>query len=296
MVPSLSLLMFFVVTVLAAGPLAWSQEASTPEDGKYLLRYEFQKGETLRWKVTHLATTETSIKGNSQSSKSRSVSTKAWHIDDIAENGDVTFTHSVEHVEMWQKLSDRPEVIYDSAEGGDVPAEYQQVAKTVGVPLTKVTISAEGKLIERKSATGQPNFGLGDIVMLLPPKPVRVGSKWYEPSEIQIRQPDERVKRIKVRKSYTLKKVKTGVATIDVRTEVLTPIDEASVKAQLVQQLVNGTIKFDLDAGRILSRRMDWDEAVIGFNGPESMMKYLARFTEEPLSDRTAKREDARRE
>ncbi len=262
------------------------------EETKYLLRYQFSEGEKVRWEVTHLATTETQIQGNTQSSKSRSVSTKVWQIDSISDEGNITFTHSVENVDMWQKLSDRPEVRYNSAEDEEVPSEYEQVAKTIGVPLTSVTISAEGRLIERDSRGGQTNFGLGDIVMLLPPKPVQAGSKWHEPAEIQLREPSQRMKRIKIRKLYTLKKVQTGVASIEVKTEVLTPIRDASLKAQLVQQIADGTVKFDVDAGRVISRQMDWDETVIGFNGNDSLMEYQARFKEKllPATPRTARR------
>ena len=128
--------------------------------------------------------------------------------------------------------------------------------------------------------------------MLLPEKPVKIGSTWYEPSELRNRLPDGRVKRVKIRKLYELVKVKTGVATISIKTEVLTPFNDARIQSQLVQQLTDGTIKFDLDAGRILSKQLDWDETVVGFNGADSLMKYLARFTEEllPAEARTAQR------
>jgi len=54
-----------------------------------------------------------------------------------------------------------------------------------------------------------------------------------------------------------------------------------------MQQLTNGTVKFDIDAGRVLKKQMEWDESVVGFNGADSMMKYVARYTEEiqPASD-----------
>jgi hypothetical protein len=72
----------------------------------------------------------------------------------------------------------------------------------------------------------------------------------------------------------------------------LTPIEAASVKAQIVQQLSNGTIKFDVDAGRVLSKELDWDETVVGFQGENSLMEYRARVTEKLLDGptRTAKR------
>ena len=71
-------------------------------------------------------------------------------------------------------------------------------------------------------------------------------------AEIRIREKDGRQKTIKIRKQYKLMKIETGVATISVETQVLTPVNNSAIKAQLIQQLTNGTIKFDIDAGRIL--------------------------------------------
>jgi hypothetical protein len=247
---------------------------------EYLLRYKFQPDELIRWKVTHLGTTETTIQGNTQSSKSRSVSTKQWRVTQVDELGNITFTHSVSDVEMWQKLSDRPEVSYNSRTDKEVPPEYEFVASTLGKTLATVVVAPDGQIVKRDGSPAL-NLGLGDIIMLLPPKPVKVGGRWHEPSEIQGRLSDGTVKRIKVRKSYTLEKVQTGVASINVRTEVLTPIDDPKLESQIVQQLTNGTLRFDLDAGRLLSKQMDWDETVVGFNGADSQLKYLARITEE---------------
>lgn len=248
---------------------------------EHLLQYQFQPDELIRWKVTHIGTTETTIQGNTQTSKSRSVSTKQWRVTKVDDEGNMTFTHSVSDVEMWQKLSDRPEVSYNSQADKEVPAEYQQVASTLGRPLATVTVSKNGQVIDREGTTPAVNLGFGDIVMLMPPQAVKIGSQWYEPSEIRGRLADGTSKRIKVRKMYTLEKVQTGVATISVRTEVLTPINDAKLESQIIQQLSNGTIRFDVDAGRLLSKQMDWDETVVGFNGADSQLKYLARITEE---------------
>jgi hypothetical protein len=280
---------------LLAAPLLAAESPPSPREPaadkpaageQYLLRYKLSVGETLRWKVTHLGTTETEIKGNTGTAKMRAVSTKCWRVDDVDDAGNITFTHSVEHVKMWQKLSDRPEVSYDSAEDEEPPPMYQHVAETVGRPLTTVTIQPDGQVVEEDAdGPGMNLGGLGDMVMLLPPKPVRAGSKWYEPAELRVRHEDGRVQRIKVRKRYTLKKVLTGVATIELKTEVLTPVDDPKIQSKLMQQLTNGEIRFDVDAGRILSRQIDWDASVVGFSGADSMMTYLARFTEELLPD-----------
>lgn len=248
---------------------------------EYRLQYKFQPDEMIRWKVTHLGTTETTIQGNTQSSKSRSVSTKQWRVSKVDDQGNFTFTHSVSDVEMWQKLSDRPEVSYNSKTDKQVPPEYEQVAKTLGHTLATVTVAPDGQIVKRDGDSPALNLGLGDIIMLLPPKSVRIGSRWHEPSEIQVRLADGMVKRIKIRKTYTLEKVQTGVATITVQTQVLTPVEDPKIESQLVQQLTNGSLRFDIDAGRLMSKQMDWDETVVGFNGADSQLKYLARITEE---------------
>lgn len=282
--------LLFCVSLVCFASAALAEE----DTATCLLRYQFAKGEQVEWKVVHLGTTETKIQGNTQTSKSRSVSTKAWQVTEIGADGNFTFTHSVTNVNMWQQLSDRPEVRYNSETDSVVPAEYQQVAKTVGVPLATVTISPKGDIVDREGTEANEKFGVGGIIMLLPEKPIKAGSRWYEPSELHTRLPDGRVKKISIRKNYELQKVQTGVATISVKTEVLTPVDDPRIESQLVQQLTAGTIKFDVDAGRVISKEMNWDETVVGFNGADSMMKYLARFTEELLpAERTASKPSA---
>jgi hypothetical protein len=75
-------------------------------------------------------------------------------------------------------------------------------------------------------------------------------------------------------------------------TQPLTPVNDPAIEAQLVQQLSKGTIKFDIDSGRLISKRLDWSEHVLGFRGAESSMRYDATWTEElvPSSARTANR------
>ena len=285
---------FFLFLVATAN--VWSEESGsvisskdktakdkTAASQQHELRYKFQLGEVIGWKVTHLSSVDTTIQGNTQTSKSRSVSTKLWRVTNVDEKGNITFTHSVDNVEMWQQLSDRPEVAYNSKKDNKPPPEYEQVSKTIGVVLATVQVSATGEVLKREGDAPVITLGLGEIIMLLPPKAVGIGSRWHEPSELAATGPDSQIKRIKIRKTYTLEKVQTGVATISVRTEVLTPIDNARIQSQIVQQLTNGTIKFDLDAGRLISKQMDWDETVIGFNGAESQLKYLARINEELL-------------
>jgi hypothetical protein len=247
----------------------------------YLLAYKFQPGEELRTKVVHLVTVETKIKGVEQTAKTRSVSYKVWKIQH-AEPGKIVFEHSVSSVDMWQSVSGRQEIRYNSETDKDPPPGYEHVAASVGKTLAKITMDPFGRVLARDNAQAQFNPGIGELTIPFPNQRVKVGNTWSIPDEVRVRLEDGTVKKIATRQQYKLEKVEAGVATIGIVTQVLTPVSDPKVQSQLVQRLQRGTIKFDIDAGRLIHKQMDLDESVLGFNGPESHMQYLARFTEEP--------------
>jgi hypothetical protein len=262
----------------------------------YKLGYRFQKDEVVRSKVVHLATVETKIKGTAQSTKSRSVSTRAWRIRDVDSAGNITFDNVVERLEMWNHVDGREAVHYDSASGQAPPPEFATVANSVGKVLATIKIDPQGRILSRTNNQPQFNPGIGDLTVPFPPadkQPLKTGASWSIPDELRLALDDGTLKKVQTQQRYDLIKVEAGVATIAVETQILTPINDPKLQSQLVQRLQKGTIEFDVDAGRLLKKQMDIDQAVFGFSGPDSHMQYLARFTEEPLKEgeQTAKRE-----
>jgi len=254
----------------------------------YALAYKFAAGEKFRTKVVHLATVETKIKGVEQTTKSRTVSTRAWRIKDVNASGQIVFENVVERVQMWNSVSGQPEVSYDSRTDEKPPAGFEQVAASIGRVLATITIDPQGRILSREDVQFQFNPGIGELTIPFPATPVKLGATWSIADELQLKTDDGKQKRIKTQQLYKLEKVDTGVATISVQTQILTPVNDPKLQSQLVQRLQRGTIKFDLDAGRLIHKQMDIDEEVFAFNGADSHMQYLARFTEEPLKEETA--------
>jgi hypothetical protein len=275
------------VSIAAAiAPAAEENAAPAPPDGpKHALQYKFKPREIIRTQVLHRVSLDTTIAGTTQTAETTSGSVKVWKIVDVDTSGKITLEHSVESVDMRQKLSGREEIVFNSKSGNAPPPGYESVAKSLGVPLTQVTIDTSGKVLKRvdKRQNAPADAQNSQMVIPLPAAPVAISESWNSPNDVTINLEDGETKIIKTRQHYTLEKVANGVATISVATQVLTPVNNPKIQSQLIQRLTQGSIRFDIDAGRVLSQQLELDERVIGFNGADSNLHYLGRFTEEYL-------------
>ena len=105
------------------------------------------------------------------------------------------------------------------------------------------------------------------------------------------------IKRVKTLQTYELESVRTGVATIRMATRILTPIRDPAIRSQLMHRESTGTVRFDVEAGRILSQRVEVDRQVVGFRTAASRTHYKTHFTEKllPAAAKTAARPAGRR-
>ncbi len=281
----------------AAGESATSappQEAATPgaEAGKkYELVYKFKAGDVVRTEIVHRAAVQTTIDGSTQKAETQSKSVKLWRVEDVTPAGNVKFVHMVESIDMWHRDQGRKEVRYNSQTDSKVPPGYEEVAAAVGKPLTVVTMDAHGKILKREEKRAHPVAASTQMTIPLPAEPVAVGETWNTPLDIDVTLTEGGTKKIHTRQKFTLEKVSNDVATIAVDSQILTPIHDPSIEAQLIQRLSTGSVKFDIAKGRVISQQLDLDRHVIGFSGAASSMHYVTRFTEEllPATEQTAR-------
>ena len=247
-------------------------------------------GALLRYEVTHVGKTKTRIKGDEEVSNFHTGSIRHFAVAAVDDNnGESVFDHVIERVEMTQQAGDKDEIRWNSDTDTDPPAMFAKVAEKIGQKLSTIRINARGQQLDREDFGGsKANLGMGELTLAFPDEPIAVGGHWSIPREIKARTGEGEVQTIKIREVYTLEKVQTGVASISVRSEPLTPMREESIRAQVVQQLSNGKIRFDVDNGHMISKELDWDETVVGFQGPNSMMEYRARMTERLIDEATA--------
>jgi ABC-type uncharacterized transport system YnjBCD substrate-binding protein len=150
----------------------------------------------------------------------------------------------------------------------------------VGVPLSIMSITPHGKVVSRELKVR--NQGAEDdapIVLRLPDDKVAIGETWDEPFEVQVKLDNSATKMIQTRRHHKLADVKNGVATIEVTYQVLSPID-AKIETQIVQRLMEGEVRFDIEKGHVLGQDMEIDKRIIGFAGPTSSMQYVMKMEE----------------
>ncbi|MGQ9576794.1 MAG: hypothetical protein ACUVUC_15930 [Thermoguttaceae bacterium] len=252
---------------------------------RYTLRYKFAPGQTLRWNTLHEATVESTVSGTTQLSQTRTGSVKAWRVEAVRPDGTATFETRVESVDMWQKVTGRMELRYNSQTDKKPPAAFEDVPKRIGVPLSLVTIDGTGKVLERKPLLEPSGAGSSALVCLpLPDRPVAPGDSWTAPYDQEVSPRVGVTRNIKARLKLTLEEVKDDVASIRVVTEVMTPITDPTLEAQMIQREFDGRVRFDIRAGRMISQQFEVDKRVVGFAGqPASVLGYRTRFTEEFL-------------
>ena len=112
---------------------------------KYTLRYQFQPGEVLRWDVVHRGRVRTTYGGATKATETVSKSVKVWRVKEVDGDRSATFEQSVEDVDMWQKLTGRDEVRYNSRTDKTPPRGFEDAAKRVGVPLVRVSLDQPRK-------------------------------------------------------------------------------------------------------------------------------------------------------
>lgn len=261
--------------------------APAPAAEKHLLRYKFAMGEVLRYDVKHATKTRNNMEGVDEQVETLSDSVKAWRVTDVLPNGEMEFIHVVEWVKMSNESPDRPTNAFDSRTGEKPPRGFEQAARAVGIPLSVIRISADGKVTFREQKHPLPKAQEDmPITLGLPDEAIAVGEKWSHPYDVTVKRKSGANLQIQSRRVCKLREVTNGVAVIDVEYQVLTPI-EPYVRAQLVERLTDGTVRFDIGKGRIVQQQHNVDKRVLGYAGKASSMHFVSRLTERLLPAET---------
>ena len=272
--------------LLCFGTVPRSAQAIDPATGTVTLEYRFQPDETVVMTVAHRARTETTISGTTQSTDTSTDSRKRWRVISVDDQGTATIEHSVDHVTMISRSSDRGELRWSSDGDAPPPPGYETVRGSLGVPLSRVVIDRGGRVVSRVDLQPTPASASGDLMVVpLPDGAVEIGAEWSVPQEVVVEVPGGPRRSVRTRLRYRLEAVRGNIAVIGVDTTVLTPIDDPRLEARLLERIWNGEIEFDIPTGRVVRRSTGVDRRVVGFSGQESSVRYRSNLEERLVED-----------
>lgn len=273
------------------------KETQGPESQeKVLMRYKFAPGTVLRSEVLHVSKNGTRINSVLQEASSRTITEKSWHVLETTDNT-TTFEYRVDQIELAQQFGESEEIRYSTKDATEKPpVQFASAVDTAGKVISTIQIDSRGMVVARSDSKDPPHMGMGDITMPLPEESVGVGATWEVPREMRIERKDGTSRLIKFRELFKLEKISAGVATVAVRSEPLSAIADPAEEAQVMQQLSNGTIQFDVDAGRMISKELAWDHQVVAFSGPGSVLEYSARLEDRVSSANVESKVDSKPE
>jgi hypothetical protein len=279
----------------AAAALGAMMGSLAADDATYELKYKFQPGEFLYYEVSNAMKIVTQYNGAAEESQNTSQAWKQLRVVSVDEAGNALLEPMVERVRMSAIRDEEEAAKYDSAEDGEAPPQFLQLQETIGKVMARVNVSAHGEL-NQVLPTPHASAALVDaakkkdprlnFLIVLPQMPVRINDSWKDRFETDVTVEKGLTQKVVVQRAYTLAAVNGSIATIKLKTSVVTPIDDPQLKVQLIQRTPSGIIEFDLDKGRIVLMKTGVDEVVVNAFGPKSSMSAVTSSTEKLLPSR----------
>ncbi len=262
---------------------------------KYTLEYKFKKGDVIQWKHDHRTVIKTRSGAETDNTSTRAQPDFKWTVRNVDSRGTIRFDIEMERIKVLEQLGAKDPVYYNSDKDKQVPNTCVPYKERLGNVCATYSISPNGQVVAKKSNYQQITLGgVGDNpVVAFPNKPISVGHKWDVTHVVRAKDEYGYEQQLKLRLRYVLEKVVDGKAHITFDTDVLTPLSDETIRAQIVSHMARGFIVFDIARGVLLNRETRWDERVIGYQKAENYMHYTAfrnevRFEKEEVAVKSA--------
>uniref|UniRef100_A0A7C2K2H7 Uncharacterized protein n=1 Tax=Schlesneria paludicola TaxID=360056 RepID=A0A7C2K2H7_9PLAN len=289
---------------LTAPTLHAGQEASPPtvtlesagQGTPQRLAYKFSPGQFVHYEVA-ASSKIVMQKGEVQATATNETQTwKQFRVVTVDEQGNGTLEPIITRVKMQAQFNNLPEVSWDSQTGGEPPKDFAPLAQTIGRAHTRIVFAPNGELLKITPLPGAPEHlahaadkadPKHNFLIMLPKEPVGVGAVWKDRFQTPVSVGNGLTQPITLQRQYTLVGINGSIATIALKTSVITPLNNAEIEGQLIQRTPSGTIEFDIDRGVIVSQASSVNNQVVNAMGPGTRLQAESE-TREKLAGPTA--------
>ncbi len=228
--------------------------------------FHWQKDQILVYKVEETTETTDTKDDDKAVTKTRLNLTKRWQVAAVDAQGVATLQLSV--TALLQEMTDAKgkTLLFDSANPDkSTPELKEQMTRYVGPVLAVLRVDSYGRVVEVK----ERKFGSADrfeielpFVGVVPAGALKAGQQWERTFKVTLDPPQGTGEKYDAVQRYTCKAADANAATIAVATEMKTQPDAAANRVSLVQNLAEGDLVFDYQAGRLKNATLKVDKEV----------------------------------
>lgn len=260
--------------------------STQPPAGAPPLRFNWQAGQTLTYKVTqHTAVTETTLDEKTERpvtsvSQTDLQLTRVWAVKAVDQAGTATLAMSITALKNQIKQSDGNVIARDSAN----PEHAREMAEFLNKPIVVVRVDARGRLVEVKEAkAGSANRLHAELPfrVTLPDAGPVTGQTWDRAFSLKLDPPLGTGESREFVQQYTCKQVQNGVAVVGVETVLKAQPKTAGEQVPLVPMFWKGDVVFDTAAGRYRNARLSVAAELPNHLGEGTKFVYQSQYAEE---------------
>jgi hypothetical protein len=251
------------------------------------LRFRWQSGQVLTYRVEHNTAVAEVVGGNKVETSSRHSLTKRWEVLGVDDKGVATLQLSLTAMRMEQTRPGGGKLLYDSADPDKSdPALKEQLEKFINQPLAVLKVDPAGRVVEvvKGSAGGyesEPPF-----VLTLPPAPPAAGQSWERHYKVVLAPPQGTGERYEATQKYVCKKLDGAAGVFALATSFKAMPKSQLDQVPLLQKQPQGEVVFDVQSGRLQSARLVIDRELVNHQGSGSSYGFHSTYTEQYVNER----------
>ncbi len=294
--------------------------AAPAAGGAVTLRYKFAVNQQTYYSVNHVMKITTQKDQTSETAQNESDTVRHFRVVSVEADGSAILELMIDRVKMSARFGENDPITYDSAgkpaakppakpdeedsiafdstSPAPPPPLFKNIVETIGKPTARIKVSPTGEMLDvvRMNAPA-PNPAAPEVadndpsnnfLVILPAKAVKPGDTWSDKIDVRVALSKALTQNITILRKYELVSVKDSVATIATDSTVITPIRDPQINGQLIQRTPEGTVRFDIAQGQILSREMKLNKTEIGVFGDNSSMRAVSTRVEKLVTREAA--------
>lgn len=264
----LSLLLWVAAPTDGDSPTDLTQEAPEVGAEEYLLRYQLEDDQRLRYEYNQTIHQTTAIAGRQKEEVASTYQLRRFSVGKFTDNA-AEATLQFERVRMSLQVNGGKVEVGDSnMQPQELPTIFRPAFKNLNQAAKDVLIRRDGTPLddEQVEAADYASF-----MIPLPEEPVKIGDSWTSHLVAKARVSEGTFASIKLLRSFKLKSVEDGVATISIANSYLSPVKSPVIRSQLLFMANTGLVKFDIEKGIVTRKILKFDNTVLGYMGPNTL-------------------------